>query len=73
MDILGGGVIQFTIIWGAHFGGCIHQFGEIFQLGGRGVTKTTGSSLFGMELPDVCPEVSNATQDRSSLTFMVMP
>ena len=34
MDILRGEVVQITIIWGAHLGGCIHQLGEIFQFGG---------------------------------------
>ena len=41
-------------------------------LGGRGVTRTMGSSLFGVELLDACPEVSSAAWDRSSLTSMVM-
>ena len=29
-DLLWGQVIHFTFIWGAHLGGCIHWFGEIF-------------------------------------------
>ena len=33
---------------------------------------TTGFSLFGVEFPDTCPDVSNTTRDRSSLTSMVM-
>ena len=31
-----------------------------------------GFSLFGVEFPDVCPDMSNTTWDRSSLTSMVM-
>ena len=42
------------------------------HLGGRGVTRTMGSSLFGVELPDVCPEVFSAAQDRSCLASIVM-
>ena len=61
MDLLWGGVIHFGIIWGAHLGGCIHWFGEIFWFGGRGVTKTTGSSLFGVEPANTCPEMSDTT------------
>ena len=72
MDLLQGGVVHISSIWGTFLGGCIHWFGEIFQCGGRGVTKTMGSILFGVELSDVCPEVSNASQDRSALTSMVM-
>ena len=36
------------------------------------MTKTMGSSLFGVEPPDACPEISNTAQDRSSLTPVVM-
>ena len=32
--------------------------GKSSSFGGGGVAKTTGSSLFGVELPDACPEVS---------------
>ena len=39
---------------------------------GKDVTRTMGSSLFGVEFPDACPDVSNTTQDRSSLDSMVM-
>ena len=38
----------------------------------KGVTRTTGSCLFGVELPEACPDVSNPTFNRSSLTSMVM-
>ena len=41
--------------------------GKTSSLVGRGVTRTMGSSLF-----DVCPDVSNPTQDRSSLTSIVI-
>ena len=46
--------------------------GKPSGLVGRGVTRTTGSSLFGVEFPDTCLDVSNHTWDRSSLTSMVM-
>ena len=46
--------------------------GKSSSLVGRGVNRTTGSSLFGVEFPDACPDVSHPTQDRSSLTSMVM-
>ena len=39
---------------------------------GRGVSMTMGFSLFGVEISDTCPDVSNPTWDRSSLTSMVM-
>ena len=42
------------------------------HLGGRGWTRTMDSNLFGVELPDTCPHVSSAAQDRSSITLMVM-
>ena len=46
--------------------------GKSSSLVGRGVTRTMGSSLFGVEFPDACPDVSNPSQDRSFLTPMVM-
>ena len=46
--------------------------GKSSGLAGRGVTKIMGSSLFGVELPDACPEVSNTAWDRSSFTYVVM-
>ena len=46
--------------------------GKSSGLVGEGVTRTMGSSLFGVEFPDTCPDVSNPTSDRSSLTSMVM-
>ena len=39
---------------------------------GRGVTRTTGSSLLGVEFPDTCLDMSNTVWDRRSLTSMVM-
>ena len=36
------------------------------------MAKTMGSSLFGVEAPNACPEVSDTAQDRSSLTSVVM-
>ena len=39
---------------------------------GGGVSMTMGFSLFGVEFSDTCPDVSNPTRDRSSLTSMVM-
>ena len=47
-------------------------WGKSSSLVGRGVTRTIGSSLFGVEFPDACPDVSNPAQDRSSLTSMAM-
>ena len=41
-------------------------------LWGRGVSTTTGFSPFGVEFTHACPDMSNTTQDRSSLTSMVM-
>ena len=35
-------------------------------LWGRGVSMTTGFSLFGVEFVDACPDVSNTAQDKSS-------
>ena len=37
------------------------------SLWGRGVSMTTGFSLFGVKFSDTCPDMSNPTQDRSSL------
>ena len=42
------------------------------NLWGRGVSMTTGFSLFGVEIPDACPDVSNTAHHRSSLTSIVM-
>ena len=42
------------------------------SLGGGGVSTTMGFSPFWVEFPDTCPDMSNTTQDRSSLTSMVM-
>ena len=39
---------------------------------GRGVSKTTGFCLLGVEFSDTCPDMSNTAQDNSSLTSMVM-
>ena len=47
-------------------------WGKSSGLVGRSMTRTMGSNLFGVEFPDACPDVSNAAQDRSSLTSMVM-
>ena len=47
-------------------------WGKSSGLVGRGVTRMIGSSLFGVEFPDTCPDLSNPTQDRSSFTSMVM-
>ena len=46
--------------------------GKSSTLVDEGGTRTTGSSLFGVEFPDACPDMSNPTWDRSSLTSMVM-
>ena len=42
------------------------------SLWGGGVSMTTGFGLFGVEFPDMQPDVSNITQDRRLLTSMVM-
>ena len=42
------------------------------NLGGRGVSMTMGFSLFGVESPDACPDMSNTACDRSSLTSIVI-
>ena len=36
------------------------------------MSMTTGFSLFGLEFPDACPDMSSTACDRSSLTSMVM-
>ena len=46
--------------------------GKSSSLVGKGVTRTTGSCLFGLELPEACSDMSNPAWDRSSLTSMVM-
>ena len=46
--------------------------GKSPSLVGAAVTRTMGSSLFGLEFPDMCPDMSSPTRDRSSLTSMVM-
>ena len=47
-------------------------WGKSSGLVGKGVTRTMGSHLFGVELPDTSSDVSRTAQDRSSLTPMVM-
>ena len=47
-------------------------WGKSSGLVGKGVTRTIGSCLFGVELPDMCSDVSKTAQDRSSLTSVVM-
>ena len=46
--------------------------GKSSSLVSKGVTRTTGSCLFGVELPEACSDVSNPTWDQSSLTSMVI-
>ena len=42
------------------------------NLGDRGVSMTMGFSLFGVEFPDACSDMSNTVCDRSSLSSIVM-
>ena len=42
------------------------------SLWGRGVSVTKRFSLLGVKFSDTCPDMSNTTWDRSSLTSMVM-
>ena len=46
--------------------------GRSFHLWGGGESMTTGFGLFGVEFPDLWPDMSNITQDRRLLTSMVM-
>ena len=42
------------------------------SLWGRGVSRTIGFSLFGVEFVNPCPDMSNTVQVKSSLTSMVV-
>ena len=46
--------------------------GKSPSLVGRGVSRTMGFSLFGVEFSDMCPNMSNPAWNRSSLTSMVI-
>ena len=46
--------------------------GKSPSLVGGCVSTTMGFSLFWVEFPDACPDMSNTAWDRSSLTSMVM-
>ena len=72
MDILRGGSSSLPSSGAPTWEDVSTGLGKSSGLGGRSVPKSMGSSLFGVELPDACPEVSNTARDRSSLTSMVM-
>ena len=71
-DFFQGGIPYLSIIWGLTWDDVSNGLGKSPGLAGIGVSRTMGSSLFGVEFPDVCQDVSNIAQDRSSLTSMVM-
>ena len=72
MDLLWGRVIHSAFIWVPTWEDVSTSLGKSSGLGGRGVTNTMGSSLFEVEPPNACPEVSNTGWDRSYLTSVVM-
>ena len=63
----------FQLHWGCSPGMmCPLAGGNLLVWSARGVTRTFGFHLLGVELPDVCSDVSKTAWDRRSLTSVVM-
>ena len=69
-DLLQGGITQSQHHLGAHLGWCVYWVREISWFGR--CSRTMGSSLLGVEFSGASLDMYNTTQDRSSLTSMVM-